>query len=80
MMLVRLSGATSLRDSKCSDLLAQWMSSSPLIRARFAEAMDHAPLPAAQPPAQTHDQAPDGGETQATAPLWEDPTGPSPEV
>ena len=46
MMLVRLSGATSLRDSKCSDLLAQWLSSSPLIRARFTEAMDHAPLPA----------------------------------
>ena len=46
MMLVRLSGATSLRDSKCSDLLAQWMSSSPLIRARFTEAMDNAPLPA----------------------------------
>ena len=46
MMLVRLSGATSLRDSKCSDLLAQWMSSSPLIRARFTEAMDHAPLSA----------------------------------
>ena len=45
-MLVRLSGATSFRDSKCSDLLAQWMSSPPLIRARFAEAMDHAPLPA----------------------------------
>ena len=36
--------------------------------------------PAAQPPAQTHAQAPDGGETQATASLWEDPTGPSPEV
>ena len=34
--------------------------------------------PAAQPPAQTHARAPDGGETQATAPLWEDPTGPSP--
>ena len=46
MMLVRLSGATSLRDSKCFDLLAQWMSSSPLIRARFTGAMDHAPLPA----------------------------------
>ena len=46
MMLVRLSGATSLRDSKCPDLLAQWMPSSPLIRARFTEAMDHAPLPA----------------------------------
>ena len=36
--------------------------------------------PAAQPPAQTHAQAPDGGEIQATAPLWEDPTGPRPEV
>ena len=36
--------ATSLRDSKCSDVLAQWMSSPPLIRARFTEAMDHAPL------------------------------------
>ena len=35
---------------------------------------------AARPPAQTHHQAPDGGETRATAPLWEDPTGPSPEV
>ena len=46
MMLVRLSGATSLWDSKCSDLLAQWMSLSPLIRARLTEAMDHAPLPA----------------------------------
>ena len=46
MMVVRLNGATSLRDSKCSDLLAQWMSSSPLIWARFTEAMDHAPLPA----------------------------------
>ena len=46
MMLVQLSGATSLRDSKCSDLLAQWMSSPPLIRARFAEAMDHVPLSA----------------------------------
>ena len=46
MMLVRLSGATSIRDSKCSDVLAQWMSLSPLIRARFTEAMDHGPLPA----------------------------------
>ena len=45
MMVVRLSGATSLRDSKCPDLLAQWMSSSPLIRAHFTEAADHAPLP-----------------------------------
>ena len=45
MMLVRLHGATSLRDSKCSGLLAHWMSSSPLIRAPFMEAMDHASLP-----------------------------------
>ena len=45
MMVVPLSGATSLRDSKCSDLLAKWMSSSPLIRARFREGVDHAPLP-----------------------------------
>ena len=36
--------------------------------------------PAAQPLAGTHAQAPDGGETQATAPLWEDPTGHSPDV
>ena len=46
MMVVRLSGATGLRDSKCSDLLSQWISLYPLIRARFSEAMDHAPLPA----------------------------------
>ena len=44
MMVVRLSGATSLRDSKCSNPLAQWMSSSPLIRAGLSEEMDHAPL------------------------------------
>ena len=31
---------------KCSDLLVQCMSSSPLIRARFTEAMDRASLPA----------------------------------
>ena len=29
--------------SKCSGLLAQWMSSPPLIRGRLSEAMDHAP-------------------------------------
>ena len=46
MMVVRLSGATHLRDSKCFDLFAQWMSSPPLIRALFTEAMDHGPLPA----------------------------------
>ena len=44
MMVVRLRGATSLWDSKCSNLWAQWMSSSPLIRARLLEAMDHAAL------------------------------------
>ena len=44
MTLVRLSGAVHLLDCKCSDLLVQWMSSSPLIRPRFSEAMDHAPL------------------------------------
>ena len=31
--------------------------------------------PPTQPPAQTHAPAPDGGEAQATAPLWEDPLG-----
>ena len=46
MMLLRLTGAMSIRDSKCSNLLAQWMSSSPLIGAFFSEAMDHAPLSA----------------------------------
>ena len=46
MMLFRLSGATSPRDSKCSDLFTQWMSLCPFIRARLMEAMDHAPLPA----------------------------------
>ena len=45
MIIFWLSGATSLQDSKGSDLLAQWMSSSPLNWARFTEEMDHAPLP-----------------------------------
>ena len=36
--------------------------------------------PLAQPPAQTHAQAPKGGETQSTAPLCEDPIGPTLEV
>ena len=44
MTLVRLSGATILRDSKCANMLAQGMSSSPLILARFLEAMEHTPL------------------------------------
>ena len=46
MMLVRLNGATGLRNSKPSNQLAQWMSLSPLMRAHVTEAMDHAPLPA----------------------------------
>ena len=46
MIVLRLSGATSLRDRKRCDLLAQWMSSSPVSRARFTEAMDHTLLPA----------------------------------
>ena len=45
-MIVRLSGATNLRDSKCFKPLAQRMPSSTLIRAHVKEAMDHAPLPA----------------------------------
>ena len=48
MMVVRLTIATSLRESTSSELSAQGMSSSPLIPARFSEAMDHAPLPAVQ--------------------------------
>ena len=46
MALVLLSGATSLPDRTCSNLLVQCMSSSPLVRARFSQAMDQAPLPA----------------------------------
>ena len=46
MTIVRLIGATSLRESKCTDVLAQWMLSSPLIRTLFWEAMEHTPLPA----------------------------------
>ena len=40
MSLVRLSGAKSLRDSLVSRLLGEWVASSPLARARWAEAMD----------------------------------------
>ena len=42
--LVRLNGATSLRDNKWADLIAQWISSSPLIRTSFSEAMEHTPF------------------------------------
>ena len=48
MALLQLSGATKLRDSKSADLLAQWMSSSPLIPARFSEPMEHTSLLALQ--------------------------------
>ena len=49
MMVVRLTGATTLPDSQCSDLLGQWMSLSHLLRTLFTEARDHAPLPARPP-------------------------------
>ena len=42
--LVRLHGATSLRDNKWADLLAQWISLSPLIWTSFSEAMEHTPF------------------------------------
>ena len=45
LTLVWLNGATTLQDSRCSNLLAQRMPSPPLIRAGFSEAMDHTPLP-----------------------------------
>ena len=40
MMLVRLSGAKSLRDPLVSQLLGEWVASSPLARARWSEATD----------------------------------------
>ena len=40
MTLVRLSGAKSLRDSLVSQLLGEWVASSPLARARWSEATD----------------------------------------
>ena len=39
MTLVRLSGAKSLRDPLVSQLLGDWVASSPLARARWSEAM-----------------------------------------
>ena len=39
MTLVRLSGAKSLRDPLVSQLLGEWVASSPLARARWSEAM-----------------------------------------
>ena len=38
MTLVRLSGAKSLRDPLVSQLLGEWVASSPLARARWSEA------------------------------------------
>ena len=40
MTLVRLSGAKSLRDPLVSQLLGEWVASSPLARARWSEAME----------------------------------------
>ena len=40
MTLVRLSGAKSLRDPLVSQLLGDWVASSPLARARWSEATD----------------------------------------
>ena len=40
MTLVRLSGAKSLRDPLVSQLLGEWVASSPLARAQWSEAME----------------------------------------
>ena len=40
MTLVRLSGAKSLRDPLVSQLLGEWVASSPLARTRWSEAME----------------------------------------
>ena len=40
MTLLRLSGAKSLRDPLVSQLLGEWVASSPLARARWSEAME----------------------------------------
>ena len=40
MTLVRLSGAKSSRDPLVSQLLGEWVASSPLARARWSEAME----------------------------------------
>ena len=40
MTLVHLSGAKSLRDPSVSQLLAKWVASSPLAKARWAEATE----------------------------------------
>ena len=40
MTLVRLSGAKSLRDPLVSQLLGEWVASSPLARARWSDALE----------------------------------------
>ena len=45
MKLTRLSGAKSLRDSLVSQLLGEWVASSPLAKARWYEASEVAQLP-----------------------------------
>ena len=45
MTLPRLSGAKSLRDSLVSQLLGEWVASSPLAKARWYEATEVAQLP-----------------------------------
>ena len=45
MTLTRLSGAKSLRDSLVSQLLGEWVGSSPLAKARWYEATKVAQLP-----------------------------------
>ena len=40
MTLTRLSGAKSLRDPLVSQLLGEWVASSPLAKARWAEATE----------------------------------------
>ena len=45
MTLTRLSGAKSLRDPLVSQLLGEWVASSPLAKARWYEATEVAQLP-----------------------------------
>ena len=45
MTLTRLSGAKSLRDPLVSQLLGEWMASSPLAKARWYEASEASQLP-----------------------------------
>ena len=45
MMLMRLSGAKSLRHPLVSQLLGEWVASSPLAKARWYQATEVAQLP-----------------------------------